>query len=86
MATLAQQKPRELLTRAAQCPHRIEAGPYQVAHCLMSAGTHTAVNSPARCSFARLTASRRSVLTRSPGRFGVSDGATTTQSCPRADK
>jgi len=44
MATLAQQKPRELLTRAAQCPHRIEAGPYQVAHCLMSAGTHTAVS------------------------------------------
>jgi len=29
-------------------------------------GTHTAVNSPARCSFARLAASRRSVLIRSP--------------------
>ena len=45
-------------------------------------GTHTIVSSPARCSFARLDASRRSVLIRSPGRFGIRDGATTTQSCP----
>jgi len=36
MAALAQQKPRELLTRTAQGPHRVEAGPYQVAHRLMS--------------------------------------------------
>src|SRR5262249_16337106 len=43
-------------------------------------GTHTAVNSPARCSFARLAASRRSVLTRSPIRFGISDDATTMHS------
>src|ERR1700746_3162095 len=47
-------------------------------------GTHTAVSSPARCSRARLDASRRSVLTRSPTRFRISDGATTTQACPRA--
>jgi len=36
MAAVAQQKSRELLTRAAQGPHRIEAGPDQVAHRLMS--------------------------------------------------
>jgi transposase len=44
-----------------------------------------AVSSPARCSLARLAASRRSVLTRSPGRFGINDGATTTHSCLLAD-
>src|SRR6516165_844880 len=37
MAALAQQKPRELLTRAAQGPYRVEAGTHQVAHRLMSA-------------------------------------------------
>ena len=36
MAALAQQKPRELLTRAAQGPYRVEAGTHQVAHRLMS--------------------------------------------------
>ena len=45
-------------------------------------GTHTGVSSLARCSRARLTASRRSVLIRSPGLRGISDGATTTQPCP----
>ena len=40
-------------------------------------GTHTAVSSPARNSFARFTASRRLVFTRSPGFFGISDGAAT---------
>jgi hypothetical protein len=38
-----------------------------------------------RCSFARLPASRRSVLTRSPGRFGISDDATTMHWLPGAD-
>jgi hypothetical protein len=45
-----------------------------------------AASSPARCSFAKLDASRRSVLTRSPARFGISEGATTTHSCPWPDK
>ena len=48
-------------------------------------GTHTGVSSPARCNRAKLAASRRSVLIRSPARLGIKDGATTTQSCPRAD-
>ena len=48
-------------------------------------GTHTAISSPARCSFARLAACRGSVLIRSPGRFGISDGATTMHWCPHAD-
>jgi hypothetical protein len=36
MAALAQQKPRKLLTRAAQRPHRVKARPHQAAHRLMS--------------------------------------------------
>ena len=40
-------------------------------------------SSPARDSLARLTASRRFVFTRSPGFFGVSEGATTMHSWPR---
>ena len=44
---------------------------------------HTGVGSPALCSVASLPASRRSVLTRSPGLRGINDGATTTHSCPR---
>jgi hypothetical protein len=43
----------------------------------------TGVSSPARRSRARLSASRRLVLTRSPGFLGTSDGATTTHECPR---
>jgi hypothetical protein len=52
----------------------------RIASCRAS-GTQTAVSSPARCSLARLAASRRSVLTRSPARLGISEGATTTHSC-----
>ena len=40
-------------------------------------GTRTGVSSPARCSRASRLASRLSVFTRSPGRRGISDGATT---------
>jgi hypothetical protein len=47
MAALAQQKPRELLTCAAQGPYRVEAGPYQVAHRLMSG-----IGNPHRCQLA----------------------------------
>src|SRR5713101_1708663 len=47
-----------------------------------SSGTQTAVSSPARNSLARPTASRRFVFTRSPGFFGISEGAATMQSWP----
>ena len=43
-------------------------------------GTYTAVRSPERASLASCTASLRSVLTRSPGFLGISEGATTQQS------
>jgi hypothetical protein len=46
-------------------------------------GRHPApdgISSPARCSLAIVVASRRLVLTRSSGRLGISDGATTRQS------
>jgi hypothetical protein len=42
-----------------------------------SSGTHMEVSSPLRSDSARRRASRRSVFTRSPGFFGISDGAIT---------
>jgi hypothetical protein len=42
----------------------------------MASGTHTAVSN----SRAKVTASRRLVLIRSPGFFGISDDPTTMQS------
>jgi hypothetical protein len=50
-----------------------------------SSGTQTGVSSPERNKAASVVASRRSILTGSPGRVGTSDGATTTPSslrCP----
>ena len=47
-----------------------------------SVGTRIGVSSPARSSRASRLASRLSVLTRSPGRRGISDGATTSQATP----
>ena len=44
------------------------------------------VSSPARKRFARFRASRRSVLTRSPGFVGISAGAMTRQSIPFASR
>ena len=55
----------------------------RIASCVGS-GIQTAVSSPARCSRARVRASRRFVFTRSPGLRGTSDGATTVQAWPRA--
>jgi hypothetical protein len=49
-----------------------------------ASGAQTPVSSPARCSRASVTASRRFVLIRSPERFGIKAGATTRQSWPRA--
>ena len=45
-------------------------------------GTRTEVSWPARNSTASRGASRRSVLTRSPGRVGINDGAITSQRIP----
>ena len=42
-------------------------------------GIHTALNCPAREHSARCTLSRPSVLTRSPGRLGICDGAIISQ-------
>ena len=53
----------------------------RIASCAAS-GTHTSVSSSARSSLASFSASRRFVLTRSPGRRGVIDGATTRQLTP----
>jgi len=36
MAPLAQQEPREVLTRPAQCMHRVETGARQIAHRFVS--------------------------------------------------
>jgi putative DNA primase/helicase len=48
--------------------------------------THTEASCPARNNEARLKASRQSVLTRSPGRLGISDGAITSQTWPQPAK
>ena len=80
-----QQKGKQLLAFAAKVVRRRLARPHKVAHRLMRpSGARTAVNSPARCSRASVTASRRFVLIRSPDRFGIRAGATTMQSWPRA--
>ena len=48
--------------------------------CILHHGDIHRRESPARASLANCTASRRSVLTRSPACLGISDGATTQQS------
>src|SRR5215207_9529438 len=86
----------ELIGRRTLMPRALETGhesvsiaavrartKSRIASCVGS-GTHTAVSSPARCSRASVTASRRLVLTRLPARNGTSEGATTVQSWPRA--
>ena len=81
---LPQQERRDLLALRSQILHRRFARPREITHRLVTrSGTHTAVSSPARNSFTRLSASRRLVFTRSPGFFGISEGATTMHSCPR---
>ena len=47
-------------------------------------GLQLAALEPARCNRASFTASRRSVLIRSPGRRGINDGATTAELYPAA--
>ncbi|WCR18734.1 transposase [Paracoccus alcaliphilus] len=80
---VAQQKALQVLARLARHPHRRCPRPDQIAHRLMRhIRKQTAVSSPDRCSFAGITASRRSVFIRSPAFTGISDGATTMQPCP----
>ena len=77
---MPQQEALQMLARLAEHPHGRGSGPNQIAHRLVRRVRHqTAVSSPARCSFARLSASRRSVFTRSPGLLGIKNGATTMQ-------
>jgi hypothetical protein len=64
---VAQQKPLQVLLTGSR-----------IASCAAS-GIHIGVSSPARCSLASISASRRSVLTRSPALIGISEGATTPQ-------
>ena len=77
---MAQQKRQQLLTLAARsCDAASRARMRsRTASCTVS-GTQTDVNSPARNSRASVTASRRLVLTRSPGFFGIKVGATPLQ-------
>lgn len=80
---VAQQKALQMLTRLRQPSHRCRPRAHQIAHRFMSSvGIQIGVSSPARCSFASIKASRRSVLIRSPAFIGISDGGTTMQSCP----
>jgi hypothetical protein len=80
---MTQQKAIEMLPGLGRYPEAVARArtKSRIASCAAS-GTHTAVNSPARCSFANINASRRSVLTRSPALTGINEGATTMQSCP----
>jgi hypothetical protein len=66
------QIPANICTRAAP----VTAG------LLVNRGDIDGVRSPERISRARWIASRRSVFTRSPAFFGISEGATTQQTSP----
>ena len=79
MTAMAQQKAGELLARlpATRAPPPVARAPDRGSpHGLGLEPTPTTVH-PRRCNLARLIASRRSVLTRSPGLRGINDGATT---------
>ena len=75
---MAQQKALGVLAGLAHDPHRGRPCPDKVAHRLMRRVRH-----PDRRQFsssmrvASITASRRSVFTRSPAFIGIRDGATT---------
>jgi hypothetical protein len=81
---LPQQEGERLLAFAAKVVCRLLAGSHEIGHRLTSR-----VRRPDSCqcagpSRASVTASRRFVLMRSPDRFCIKAGATTTQSWPRA--
>jgi hypothetical protein len=71
-AAMTQQEGKHLLAFAAKVVGHRLARPDKIAHRFMRrVGAQTAVSSPARCSHASVTASRRFVLMRSPDRFGI---------------
>ena len=73
--TMAQQKREQLLPLAAQIVRRRFPRPDEVADRLVDGIGHPLpVSSPARCSRASVTASRRLVLTRSPAASGSAPG------------
>ena len=73
----------DLLLMDPQRLDRGRPGADQVAHGLVPLVRHPdRASSPARSSLASATASRRLVLTRSPGFLGIGDGATTVHSNP----
>src|SRR5712675_2202620 len=73
----------DLLALAFEVFPRCLTGAREIAHRLMPLVGHPdRGDSPARDSLARPTASRRFVFTRSPGFFGISEGAATMQSWP----
>jgi hypothetical protein len=82
-APVPKQKRQQLLTLATKVLGRRLAAANQIAHRLMGSIGH-----PYRGQLAgaqqpgQSYASRRLVLTRSPGLFGISDGETTVHSCP----
>jgi hypothetical protein len=75
-----------LLARSAQRMHRVETGAHQIAHRLM-----LGIRNPHRRQLTRPMQPRQTGrippigLNPAPARFGISDGATTTHSCPSAD-
>ena len=76
-AAVAQQKRQQLLALAAKVLGRRRAGANQVTHRFMGGIGHTHRGQLAgRSSRANVTASRRLVLIRSPGFFGINEGAT----------
>ena len=73
--TLPQQEFGEPMLGAEEVGLGIEAGPNQVPQSLvLGPGTQTGVRSPLRSSRASVSASRLSVLTRSPDFLGISEG------------
>jgi hypothetical protein len=82
---VAQEHRFELLAGFVAGAYGVLAVARQVTHRLVArVGIITAVSSPARAKPASESASRRSVLMRSPGRRGILAGATTSQPKPAA--
>src|SRR5215203_3912188 len=82
---VAQQESAQLLTGLTQAAHRRQTRTQEIADSLMGR-----IWNPDRgqltgpVQLGELVASRRSVLIRSPGLRGISEGATTTHPCPAA--
>jgi hypothetical protein len=84
---IPEQKLRELMARDTLGFLGIVAGALEIAHRLGGRFGHMDFGEIAASQeAASFTASRRSVLTRSPAVFGTSEGAMTTQSMPAATR